>query len=430
MTPQIREFTAAYHRFHTREMSAALMRISEALGTIRGARILPAVMDQLRSSAKVGTVHYSNLIEGNELPLIEAERAARGELEADTKAKIELINYVEALNLIDDHLAARTLELTTDLLRELHGVTTKGLGREDDPHFKPHHEGEWRDGIAVVVDRATSQVMHEAPPPEQVPERMERLFEWMHRKIESGEQAYVVTGVMHWGITDVHPFADGNGRAARLFQAASLMRAGVLPGRMFSFERYYAEDRSAYYGALRSVRENTMNMEAWLVYFLEGLALEYERVATTVVDLSALTSGGGKGPLTLTTTQQAAITELRIQGRREFSRADYEKIAGIGRSSALQDLGALAQHRVIEPIGSGPGARYSFASEVHGADKSAAGRPKTWSDERIESELRALLEGRDRWPSAAEFAAAGQRALYAAASRSGGIARWRRMSGL
>ena len=55
-------------------MSTALFRIGEALGTIRAARILPAVEDQLRSSARVGTVHYSNLIEGNELPAIEAER--------------------------------------------------------------------------------------------------------------------------------------------------------------------------------------------------------------------------------------------------------------------------------------------------------------------------------------------------------------------
>ena len=54
------------------------MRISAAIGTIGGARILPAVADQLRASAKAGTVHYSNLIEGNQLPFVEAERAARG----------------------------------------------------------------------------------------------------------------------------------------------------------------------------------------------------------------------------------------------------------------------------------------------------------------------------------------------------------------
>ncbi|HTE60498.1 MAG TPA: hypothetical protein VK631_09100, partial [Solirubrobacteraceae bacterium] len=68
------------YRMYTPEVSRELMRISEALGTIRGARVLPAVADQLRASARVGTIHYSNLIEGNQLPIVEAERAARGEL--------------------------------------------------------------------------------------------------------------------------------------------------------------------------------------------------------------------------------------------------------------------------------------------------------------------------------------------------------------
>ena len=84
----------------------------QALGTVRGARVLPAVADELRASARVGTVHYSNLIEGNELPLIEAERAARGVLAPDTKAKIELVNYVNALDLIDERVNVGTLMLT------------------------------------------------------------------------------------------------------------------------------------------------------------------------------------------------------------------------------------------------------------------------------------------------------------------------------
>jgi len=86
-------FNANYRRY-TPAASALLMRISEALGAIRGARVLPAVVDQLRASAKVGTVHYSTLIEGNELPIIEAERATRGQLDPSSRAKIELVNYV------------------------------------------------------------------------------------------------------------------------------------------------------------------------------------------------------------------------------------------------------------------------------------------------------------------------------------------------
>jgi Fic family protein len=424
------EFSANYHRY-TSDVSRELMRISLALGTIKGARVLPAVADQLRSSARVGTVHYSNLIEGNQLPVVEAERAARGQLEADSRAKIELVNYVEALDLIDRRIDGGALELTPEFLKELHGTTTRGLGRDDDQHFKPHHEGEWRDGRALVVDRLTNQVMHEGPPQPEVAPRMAGMFQWLNRKLEAGDPPYVIAGAVHYGITDVHPFADGNGRVARLFQAALMMRAGVLPGRMFSFERYYADDRSAYYAALGSVRQRTYSMDAWLEYFLRGLSEEYERVASTVTDLGALMPGGSGAPLRLSAGQERGLTRLRIQGRREFSRREYEQAAGVGRSAAGDDLRDLVRHGVLSVRGAGSSTRYVLSGVVAGAGGGRRrGRPTKWTDVTIERELRAFLAGRSEWPTPREFRAEGRGALYAAATKAGGIARWRSIVGL
>ena len=406
------------------------MRIAAALATIEAATILPAAADQLRVNARVGTIHFSTLIEGNELPMLEAERAARGELDPDSRAKIELVNYVNALDLIDRRLDAGELVPDADFLKELHGTAMAGLGREDDPHFKPHHEGRWRDGSALVVDQITQQVMHEGPPAAEVPAEMEAMFDWLADKLErQREPIYVLAGVIHYGITDVHPFADGNGRAARLFQGALLMREGVLPGRMFSFERYYAEDRSGYYAALRSVRERTRNMDVWLEYFLTGLAEEYERVAAEVAALSALTVLGNR-PLQLSTSQEAALTALQIEGRREFSRRDYEQAGRVSRATAGNDLRSLVEHGVVQPRGGGPATRYAFTGAGRAPRADGRGRPTRWTEARIESALREFVAGRTTWPSASEFAAAGLGGLYAAASRNGGIGRWRRVVGL
>ena len=423
-------FTANYRRF-TPQATDLLMRISTSLGTIRGARVLPAVADQLRASAKAGTVHFSNLIEGNELPFVEAERATRGELSPDTRAKIELVNYVGALDLIDDHVAAGALSPDPGFLKELHATLTKGLGREDDPHFKPHHEGAWRDGTAVVMDHISGKVMHVGPPPAEVPARVEAMFDWLQRRLQTGaEPVFVLAGVVHHAVTDIHPFADGNGRAARLMQTAVLMSADALPGRMFSFERFYAEDRGAYYQALRSVRRNTLNMEVWLEYFLTGLAEEYDRVAATVSDLSLLVAPKGT-PLRLSATQQRALAALRASGRREFSRREYEEVSGLARTAASTEVAELIQHGIIQARGSGTATRYAFVAPVPlRPGQARRGRKPRWTDETIEAELRGFLDGRSTWPSAGDFRAAGKADLYAAASRHGSIRRWRNLFGL
>jgi hypothetical protein len=192
---------------------------------------------------------------------------------------------------------------------------------------------------------------------------------------------------------------------------------------------HYAEDRAAYYGALRSVRERTFNMEYWLEYFLEGLAEEYERVAATVEDLAQLAPGGATA-LQLSASQQRALAALRVSGRREFNRRDYEAAAGVGRSSATSDLRALVQHGLLTVRGAGYQTRYAFPGPVAGDARHRRGRPRKWDDARIERELRAFLDGRSTWPRPAEFAAEGRSGLYAAASRNGGIRRWRRILGL
>lgn len=412
--PRFRRYTsAATHR---------LGRIAAALARIEASDIRPAAEDELRVSAKVGTVHYSTLIEGNELPIVEAERAARGDLEADTRAKIELINYVDALDFLDARIEADDLMVTPAFLLELHRVATRGLGAEDSAHFKPHHEGDWRDGVALVADRIAGKVFHEGPPAKEVEPRVRGLCSWISQA-ESRIEEFpppVVAGVAHYAVTDIHPFADGNGRIARLLSAGLLMRHKILPGWIFSFERFYADNRDAYYDALRSVMRRSGKMECWLEYFLEGLAKEYERVADKVSEFGRLGLRSSR-PFQLSFTQERAIAQLNLAGIDEFRRTDYERISGVGKRRANRDLASLREAELIVQRGSGPAARYRFRSAGW---EERRGRKRSWTDERIEEELRDFCQGRNSWPSVAEFRNADRMPLYAAVSRYGGAEHW------
>lgn len=359
--------------------------------------------------------------------MIEAERAARGELAPDTRAKIELVNYVAALDRLDERDRVDDLQLRPSLLLELHGVLMKGLGHPES-NFKPHHEGAWRDGIAVVDD-PVGGVMHTGSPPAEVARRIDGLCKWVDDREKPQRQteypAPVLAGVVHYALTDIHPFADGNGRIARLAAVSLLQRHGYLPGRLFSFERYYASDKDAYLAALRSVRANTLNMEQWLGYFLEGLSQEYERVVSEIDDLAQL-GLTRQSTVRLKRSQQVGLSALRTRGARSFGRSEYEEAAGVQASQAKNDIADLRQKKVIRRIAGtrGPSTRYAFVAT------DARGRRPKWTSSRIEQELREFVGDRSDWPTVKEFKEGGKWPLYLAMTRNGGVDQWAGLLGL
>lgn len=174
------------------------------------------------------------------------------------------------------------------------------------------------------------------------------------------------------------------------------------------------ETKDAYLAALRSVRAQTLNLETWMRYFLDGLATEYERVEREIGRLRNVSRSRGDGPLQLSEAQQRGIAELVLRGVSEFNRRDYEHAAGVGRNLATRDLRALAEAGVVKRLGEGSTRRYRFAESAAGrswADR-GGGRPREWTDERIERELRALVGSATVFPSVDRFDAAGRRDLY------------------
>lgn len=409
------DYIPAFSRYPP-EVMGAFGRIERARGAIESAAILPAQEEILRLDARVGSVHYSNAMEGNELSRIEALRAAEHELEIDDKAKLELVNYVAALDFIAAAHAKGQIEYSSEFLKRLHGVLTKGLGR-DDSRFKPHHEGGWRDGEVVVKDAV--QIFHHAPEQAKVDDLMAARMEWLEKKRESADYAApILAGLAHFEIAEVHPFADYNGRIARLFATAVFYREGFLSRSLFSPERYYAEDKDSYYAALRAIK-TTRTLNDWLAYYVNGLAVEFERVSERVKELAAVTRSLPL-PVQLTTTQERAIAMLTTDRRRNLTIPELMEAAEVSTRTASRDLNALVDAGVMRAYGTTRNRHFRLAA----SDPSAGGRPRTWSEERVDRELRSLVSSIGQWPTYRDFEQAGQLSLYAAMQRMGGAEHW------
>ena len=65
-----------------------------------------------------------------------------------------------------------------------------------------------------------------------------------------------------------------------------LYKKGYDVKRFFSLDDFYDMDRAAYYEALNSVNQESLDLTNWLEYFTEGVAVSIKAVEDKVLGLS------------------------------------------------------------------------------------------------------------------------------------------------
>ena len=71
----------------------------------------------------------------------------------------------------------------------------------------------------------------------------------------------------------IHPFNDGNGRVGRLLITLLLVERDVLPTPLLYLSAWFEATRQEYYARLLAITKEGA-WEQWLIYFLQGVALQ------------------------------------------------------------------------------------------------------------------------------------------------------------
>lgn len=288
----------------TSKALALIGEIERQLGRAEG--VDAQAQPLLRKKSRVRTVRGTVGIEGNALTEDQVTALLEGKRVVGSRREIlEVANANAAYERAPSWQSAREKDLLA-----AHGVLMKGL---TDP------AGRYRRTNVGVVHG--SRVTHLAPPPERVPGLMRRLFSWLKK---TDTPALVKSCVAHYEILFIHPFTDGNGRVARLWQHVTLLEASPL-FQIVPFESLIRDRQRAYYTVLRQCDRRGDSTE-----FVE-LALEALRDAMA----DTLTS---MKPSRATPESRLEAARARFS-RRWFRRTDYLALhRGISTATASRDL--------------------------------------------------------------------------------------------
>ena len=126
------------------------------------------------------------------------------------------------------------------------------------------------------------------PPAQQVPELLAELENFIHQA-PAELPPLVKIALIHVQFETIHPFLDGNGRIGRLLIAALMEHWQLLPEPLLYLSGYLKQHQAEYYRRLSNVRLEG-DWEAWVAFFLEGVAeasLEAERNIVAIASLLA-----------------------------------------------------------------------------------------------------------------------------------------------
>ena len=98
---------------------------------------------------------------------------------------------------------------------------------------------------------------------------MKRFLEWFG--LGPNIDPVLKAGIAHFWFVTIYPFDDGNGRIARAIADMALSQADGTKDRFYSMSSGIEAQRKAYYLQLESSQKGSLDITAWLAWFLNCL---------------------------------------------------------------------------------------------------------------------------------------------------------------
>lgn len=229
-------------------------KVSERIGEIKRSLNNP-IEPKLRRENRIKSIQSSLAIEGNSLSFEQVSAVLDKQIVLAPQKEIqEARNAIQVYDSLNEYESSSSKSLL-----KAHSILMLGLVDE---------LGIYRSsGIGI---QKGEQVLHLAPPAQNVPHLMSQLLRWLN---ETDEHPLIASSVFHYEFEFIHPFQDGNGRMGRLWQTLILSQWNEL----FEFlpiENIIHKHQQEYYNVLNSCNaaaNSTVFIEFMLSVILQTL---------------------------------------------------------------------------------------------------------------------------------------------------------------
>lgn len=171
------------------------------------------------------------------------------------------------------HLATHTAEpLSPELILQIHELITK------DTLEDPQHSGRFRQNNDVVVENAiTHEVVHTPPCYTEIPSCIEWLVEFTNKdNAQTFIHPIIKATIIHFFISYLHPFVDGNGRTARALFHWYMLKEGYWLTEYLSISRVIYKSKSSYEKSFLWTEADQNDMGYFITYHLNALYKAFE----------------------------------------------------------------------------------------------------------------------------------------------------------
>ena len=273
---------------------------------------------ELRRKTRIRSIHSSLAIENNQLSLFQVEDVINGKMVIGEQKDIqEVKNAYKAYEEIDN-----INPYSVDDLKKIHGILTF-LIEDDAGKFRNHGEAVYDGNVQIFM----------APPHTMVPKLMDNLFNWMN-EAKDKVNPLILSSIFHYEFVFIHPFSDGNGRTARLWQTAILANWKEL-FKYIPIESIIRKHQDDYYIAIQNCN-NAGNSNEFIEFMLKVID---EAVDGVIIDQE-----------TTQETTQENILKL-IKKNPNITQTEMAKILGITRDGISYNIKQLKNKGIIERVG-------------------------------------------------------------------------------